>query len=774
MRIPSSTYRFQLTSEFDLDAATEQLPYLERLGVGWVYLSPILQATPGSTHGYDVVDPSRVDDERGGREGLERFSAKARELGLGVLVDIVPNHMGVGTPRDNPWWWDVLEHGQQAAHAESFDIDWEAGGGKLLIPTVGDDDMPRERGDAIANVTVDTEAGVLRYHSTEYPLAEGSAPEGASVREVLDNQHYQLIHWRQGDSRLNYRRFFTITSLAGIRVEDEHVFEEAHAEILDWMRHRLVDGLRIDHPDGLRDPGGYLRHLADRTRGAYVLVEKILEGDEALPADWRTAGTTGYDALGQIDRVLVDADAEEPLDELAAGADGDPVDWEQLIHEAKRAVADVSLNAEIRRIARELRATGLEDDLIEDSVAEIAAHFSVYRSYLPTGANHLADAARAATEQRPDLAASIARVLPFLEAPEAEAALRLQQTTGMIMAKAVEDRSFYRYARLTSLNEVGGDPNVFSITPERFHELQTARARDWPDAMTTLSTHDTKRGEDTRARITALSEVPEFWAESVAELQNVAPIDDNAFAQLTWQAIVGAWPASRERLTDYLEKAAREADLHTSWTNPDETFEGQLHAAVDAVFDNPVASNVVQNVVAETQEAGWSNSLTAKIVQLTMPGIPDVYQGTELWTRTLVDPDNRQSVDYSSRTAALDAILHGAVPAIDDSGAAKLLVTAACLRLRRSRPELFTEYEGITADGPAAEHALAFSRGGAITIGTRLPIGLEQGGGWIGTTIPLPEGEWIDQLTAAVFTGGKDVPLAALLQQYPVALLARS
>ncbi|NLT27188.1 MAG: malto-oligosyltrehalose synthase [Microbacteriaceae bacterium] len=772
MRTPRSTYRLQLTPEFTFDDARAQLPYLAKLGVDWVYLSPILQSTTGSQHGYDVVDATRVDEARGGREGFERFARAAHDAGLGVLVDIVPNHMGIAVPRENPWWWDVLAHGREAEHADFFDIDWDAADGRVLVPVVGDDDMPQAPGDPIAHLEVDRDAGVLRYWDLELPLAPGSADDGADAREVHRRQHYRLVHWRVGDWALNYRRFFTITTLAGLRVEDERVFDAAHAEILRWVREGLVDGLRIDHPDGLRDPAGYLRRLREATGGVYVSVEKILEPGEELPDDWACEGTTGYDALGEFERVMIAPDGLDDLGAFAASlSTRDTDDWPTLVHAMKREVTDEPLQAELARVARELAADGIEGDGVVDALAEIAASMPVYRTYLPHGEEIVRRAAVDAADWRPDLRGELERLVPVLTDPRRAAALRWQQTTGMVMAKAVEDRAFYRWSRLTSLNEVGGDPASGALAPDAFHEAQRRRHERRPLAQTALTTHDTKRSEDTRARIDVLAEIADEWADALDELLDIAPLPNRGFANLVWQAVIGAWPASRERLHAYVEKAAREAGDITTWTAIDAEYEAALHRAVDAAFDHPAARAIVARLNERVTPAGDSNSLVLKAMQLLAPGVPDVYQGTELWDRSLVDPDNRRRVDWFARAAALDAVTKGARPEIDETGAAKLMVVTAALRLRRRAPERFDEYTPLEVTGPAAEHAIAFDRGGVVLVGTRLPIGLAEGGGWFDTRVHLPEGEWVDQLSGREAHGAASV--AALLAELPLSILAR-
>ena len=766
-RIPRSTYRVQLRREFTLDQAAELVDYIAALGADTVYLSPMLASEPGSNHGYDVIDHTRVDPDRGGGEGLSRFSAAARAAGLGVLADIVPNHMGIATPRLNPWWWDVLTHGRASAHAAAFDIDWDAGGGRIRLPVLGDEDA------ATPDHGLTIEDGELRYYEHAFPLAPGTADDGATPGIVHDRQHYELVHWKRGDTDLNYRRFFAVSSLAAVRVEDPEIFDATHVEILRWLREGLVDGLRIDHPDGLTDPAGYLSRLAEATEGAYVLVEKILEPGEPLPADWAAAGTTGYDALGDIDRVLIDAAGQTPLDELEAEVRADSpqsgrVDWDRTVHDRKRAVADGILRAEVLRLAR------LVPDIegADDALAELLACFPVYRSYLPAAIGHLHEAAALAKERRRELAATIDTLLPLLSDPDEELAIRFQQTSGAIMAKGVEDTAFYRYGRLASLNEVGGDPSEFAIDVAEFHQRQQLRQASWPLSMTTLSTHDTKRGEDTRARIDALAEVPSFWRSTLRTLRSKAPLEDGPFEALLWASLIGAWPLTRERAHGYAEKASREAGTRTTWTAPDAEWEARLHAAVDAAFDDDDVRRAIEDCVGFVAAAGWSNSVSAKLLQLTAPGVPDVYQGSELWNRSLVDPDNRLPVDFAERRAVLARVDDGELPELDETAAAKLLVTTRALRARRDRPELFTRYAGLEVVGPAAEHAIASDRGGAITLATRLPIGLERAGGWRDTLVMVPHGAYVDALTGAAFDGGA-VEVERILARYPVALLLR-
>lgn len=787
-RRPLSTYRLQIRPSFDLHAAASITRYLRDLGADWAYLSPLLKATEGSDHGYDVVDPSLVDPARGGAEGLDRFVASARDAGLGILVDTVPNHMGVSVPAQNPWWWDLLTHGRGSRYAEAFDVDWEFGGGRVRVPVLGG-----ELGDIIdageiriaLAQTQEAPHGTLQYFDNVFPLApdtvEGNERDDLEnpevVRAIVDRQHYELMFWRREAAELNYRRFFAVTTLAGVRVEIPWVFDEAHAEILRWVGDGLVDGIRVDHPDGLLDPGAYLDRLAEATGGAYVLVEKILEHGETLPSWWRTDGTTGYDALAVIDRVLIDPAGEDALDAIDAAvraADGlaPQASWDDLIHDTKRTIADTIQGAEVARLVR------LLDEPVSgaaDAIAELLACFPVYRSYLPAGREALDAAAGLAMSRRPDLAGAFDSIVPQLADASLEVARRFQQTTGPVMAKGVEDTAFYRASRLGTLTEVGADPSEFALDVPGFHAAQAGREASWPHAMTTLSTHDTKRGEDVRARLSVLSELPARWLESLSALRAIASTGHGGFDNLLWQAIVGAWPASRERLHAYAEKAAREAAESTGWWDQDEAFEARMHELVDAAFDNGEASAILESLVAEVAPYGWSNSLSAKLLQLTAPGVPDVYQGSELWEMSLVDPDNRRAVDFAARAEMLaridSAFEAGELPAVDASGAAKMLVTSRALRTRRYRAELFTRYTPLTVVGSAAQHAIAYDRGGVQAVATRLPVGLEALGGWQDTVLLRPAVPAVDLLTGRRFEGG-EVPLADLLATYPVALLA--
>jgi (1->4)-alpha-D-glucan 1-alpha-D-glucosylmutase len=754
----SSTYRLQLTENFTLHDAVDVVPYLSRLGVGALYLSPLLKAVAGSAHGYDVVDHSMVDPARGGAEGLRALGEACERAGLALVVDIVPNHMGVADPAQNEAWWELLRLGKDAPRASWFDVDWEFGHDKVLIPVLGD------------GVEVDRDLAVvgdeLRYGDRGYPLAPSSVGQGDTPSAVHDRQHYALISARRADTDQNYRRFFAVTDLAGLRVEDAAIFDATHREILRWVRELGVAGLRVDHPDGLAEPGEYLDRLVASAPDAWVTVEKILQVDEELPASWPVAGTTGYDALAQVNGVLVSPAAEPRFDHIYRELTGDAADWKAHAAAGKRHVATTILQAEFRRLAR-LVAT--VPNAVE-ALTELVVAFPAYRSYLPEGAPHLTHAVDAVTCSRPELTVSVELLVPRLCDPGDELCVRFQQLTGAVMAKGVEDTAFYRYTRLIGLNEVGGDPGLFGLDVPGFHAHMARRQEVAPWGMTTLSTHDTKRGEDLRARLAVLAELPDEWADTVRQLLQVAPVPNRAFAYLLWQSLVATGLIERVRVQAFAEKAMREASDGTSWADPDRGFEDAVHAAVDAAYDRPAVRQLIESFDRRITPYGRSNALTQKLVQLTMPGVPDIYQGSELDESSLVDPDNRRPVDFAELQTTLGTLdnLDGLLPAAH-TPAAKLWLTRLTLHARRDHPEWFTDYRPLHSGGPLDEHLVAFDRGGAITVATRLPVGLERRGGWGEAELALPDGTYRDVLTDVRHIGR--VTVDALLARYPVALL---
>ena len=788
---PTATYRLQLHQGFGFVAAAQQVPYLAELGVSHLYLSPVLQAVSGSLHGYDVVDHTRVSADLGGEAALVALAGTAHEHGLRILVDVVPNHMAMVAPESllRPLW-EVLRHGRRAATAHWFDIDWDAGDGKLALPLLGDSlDSILRAGELVLD-DLDGER-VLRYHDHVFPLAPGS-PEGPDVGEVLRSQHYRLTYWREKDQVLNYRRFFDVDTLIGVRVEHPEVFQETHAVLLDLHRRGIVDGFRIDHPDGLADPQGYLQRLQDATGGAWTLVEKILEPGESLPGSWPCAGTTGYDAMLTVQTALADPAAAPVLDQVWADAGGDP-DLERVEEAAKRDAVDRMLAAEVDRLLRAaVAATGHpEPPRLRAALVELLVAVDVYRAYVRPGepvdaesAQRLEKARTRAHRSRPDLADDVDLLLRLArgEEPGSDASrdflVRFQQTCGPVMAKGIEDTTFYRWHRLVALNEVGGDPGVLpKASPEALHAWAGRQQRDWPLGMTTLSTHDTKRSEDVRARLLAVAQHPRLWEESSAPFLEAADEGgvDRPTALLLWQTLIGAWPVGRERVHDYLRKALREAKEHTAWVDGDEDYEARVLALADRAQQPGPMRTAVESTLAATADDVRTTVLAAKLLQLCLPGVPDVYQGCELVTDSLVDPDNRRPVDFGRRTRLLGRLDSDAASGRDlDLDEEKLLVTSRALRLRRDRARAFGAHGSYEPLASTSEHALGFVRGDEVAcLVTRAPARLAADGGWGTASVTLPDGSWRDVLTGATHEGGV-VPCSDLFGMLPVALLRRA
>ncbi len=775
---PGSTYRWQLTPDFGFAEAAGTVGYLADLGVTHAYLSPVLDAVPGSQHGYDVTDHTRIRPELGGEDGFRALAGRLRERGIGIVLDIVPNHMAVpDDARLNQPLWSVLRDGRQSPYAHWFDIDWAAGGGRMLLPVLG---RPLE--DCLDELRVEPGGGpdgepALRYYDHVLPLRRDTAR--LPLRDLLQAQHYRLSWWRDAATELNWRRFFDIATLIGLRVEDPSVFDATHEVIVKLVAEGLVDGLRVDHPDGLADPRGYLSRLSAAAPGAWIVVEKILGPDESLPDDWACAGTTGYDVLRVVDGLFLDPAGADPLSgeyfrwRRRAGDDRPATRFADVADRAKREVAGASLAAEVSRLAALLCSVspGAGADGARTVLTEVLAAFPVYRAYVHPGEpvraaarNAIRKAVDGAKRRLPgrlhELAEEVAAAAQGArgaDGPAGEFAVRFQQTTGPVLAKGVEDTASYRWFRLASLNEVGSEPDRLGSGPAEFHAMTQRLAADWPATMTTLSTHDTKRQEDVRARLAVLAERPDDWAAQVGQWHERAvtlgvagasvPAVDPDAEYLLWQTLVGAWPISGERLSGYLTKALREAKGRTSWTEPDEAYEAAVLGLATCALGDPELSRSIAAFVAGIAVDAAVNSLGAKLVQLTMPGVPDVYQGCELAALSLVDPDNRRPVDFARRRSFLSELELGRDLGDGDPDAfdrAKLLVTSRALRLRRARPRWFTgDCRPLAAAGGAAGHVVAFQRGGgAVTVATRLPAGLRRSGGWQDTALPLPRSGW--------------------------------
>ncbi|MFJ6694756.1 malto-oligosyltrehalose synthase [Streptomyces sp. NPDC091272] len=798
---PTSTYRLQLQPDFPFSAAREAVPYLAALGVSHLHLSPVLEAVPGSTHGYDVVDHARVRAELGGEDGLRALSRAARAHGLGLVLDIVPNHMAVPAPEHlNAPLWEVLREGPASPYAGWFDLDWEAGGGKVLLPVLGG-----RIGEELAHLSV--EDGVLRYFDHAFPLREGT--EKLPLPELLDAQWYRLAWWRLARTELNYRRFFTISDLIGVRVEDPEVFASSHAKILELVRDGVVEGLRIDHPDGLAAPGDYLRRLAAATTAAvdgsgrtvWTVVEKILTGDERLPADWPVAGTTGYDALHRIDGLFHDPTGADELTELYRAFADPPGDrggyWAATTRRAAYRILTHELAAETGFLVRAAERICAADPALRDhapwalrtALRELLVRMPVYRPYVAAGGptpeeaeatlppEAVREAKGAFSVAEEAAAVDVVRELALGrlgDGPDHAAfCSRFAQTSSALRAKSVEDTAFYRYAPLLSAAEVGGDPGRPAVSPDEFHAFCARLARDWPATGTVLSTHDTKRSADARARLAVLTECPQRWAGLLRRWAQAAPAPDPHAAWTAWQTALAVPGAGAERLAPALLKAAREAGLHTSWTEQDAAYEQSLEDFVRSGPAGP-ARYEVSLFARELAPHVRANVLGAALVQLTMPGVPELYQGTEVEYLALVDPDNRRPVAYEQ--AAL-VRMHGGAAGGGTLSDEKLALTTTALRLRRDRPGLFGEsapYTPLTARGPQARHCLAFSRAGeSVTAVTRLSMRLAEAGGWQGTVLELPDGRWTDELAAGREFEGT-VELSELFAERPVALLVRA
>ena len=823
--VPTATYRLQVHAGFGFDDVATIAGYLADLGISHVYLSPILQPAPGSTHGYDVVDHSRLSTEAGGRAGFERMTAALRAHGLSAVADVVPNHMAVPTPVElNAALWSVLRDGPGSAFARWFDVDWSVESRAVLMPVLGD-----RIGTVIARGELVVASGddepVLRYGDHVFPLRPGTA--GLPLEELVDRQWYRLAWWRVGAEELNYRRFFDVDTLAAVRVEDPEVFRATHALLLDLVAAGDLTGLRIDHPDGLADPAGYLARLAEEAGHPWVVVEKILEGEERLPAGWACAGTTGYDTLHRIGGLFVDPSGSAPLAALLTELTGQGPDFAAVVEEAKREVIEGTLYAEVARLVdlaveicrdevllrdhtrRQLHVCLIEllvamdryrayvvpgEPTAEDDVAVIDAACDLARSRLPDFSHDTLDLLRDLVLDRP----MPGRVTPWVQQRRAEFVVRFQQTCGPVMAKGVEDTAFYRWHRLVALNEVGGDPLMVGVPPEDFHDHASRLQRDWPATMTTLSTHDTKRSEDVRARLYTLTELAAEWSEAVRGWTELAgrylgsdagaPVPDPATVYLAWQTIVGIWddarpgPPDAERLVRYLEKATREAKRFTSWIHPNPAYDDGVAAFARAVLADEELLEAIGTFCDVVRAPARVAVLGQKRVQLTMPGVPDVYQGCELVNLCLVDPDNRRPVDYEARRRLLAGLdspgPSGRLAPPSGLDEEKLLVTAAALRVRRDVPQAFIGPDAGYLPVPTTTgNAVAFARTRreapeVITVITRMPVALDRRGGWGEHTVGLPEGRWRDLLTGRDVEGGSGA-LADLLDRLPVALLTR-
>jgi (1->4)-alpha-D-glucan 1-alpha-D-glucosylmutase len=762
------------------------------------------------------VDHTRISEELGGPDGHGRLLAALESHGMNHILDIVPNHMAV-TERANKLWWEVLRDGPDSRYASFFDIDWDPSGTKLhrvvLVPILGDH-YGRVLDSGRIRLERDGDGAVVRYFEHTLPISPASVTDDIdatialvnsdvdALHGLLERQHYRLAYWKTAGEELNYRRFFAINDLVALRSENPGVFEHVHALVLELIRSGQLEGLRVDHVDGLRDPEDYLQRLRGEAPHAYIVVEKILESGETL-ANWPVEGTTGYDFLNEVFGVLVDGGAEKVFTDLYADFTDRSTDLETATRLKKLHLMRTELATDLERLT-DLFVLVCESNRnyrdytrreLRSALAETLAAFPIYRTYVRAGVIDPSDAAaietatQNAAEQRPDLEPELMRFLADVLAARVEGdaetslSLRFQQTSGAVMAKGVEDTFFYSLNRFVALNEVGGDPARFGIPVEDFHAAMEARATRWPAAMLATSTHDTKRSDDVRARLAVLTEIPEQWAAAVDRwsAHNVDRRDgsdpDANDEYLLYQTLVGTWPDARdtaewtERIVAYMRKASKEAKEHTSWIEPDADYDAALEDFVRSILGDADFLVDLGNFVAPLVDAGWINSLTQTLVRYTAPGVPDTYQGQELWDLSLVDPDNRRPVDYAARRELLRWIGSATPQEVwerRDTGAPKLLVTSAALRLRRELADQFEgRYERIEVTGEAPDRAIAYRRGDrVIAVVPRLPLSTDV----TDTSVELPPGPWRDLFTGTRFDGGRTA-VTDLLAGFPVALL---
>ena len=965
-RIPVSTYRLQFHAGFTFADAASLVPYLDALGITDCYCSSYLQAVPGSTHGYDVADPTSLNPEVGTEEEYRQFVAALHARGMGQLLDVVPNHMGIARSR-NRWWQDVLENGPSSRYAKMFDIDWQPLkpelAHKVLLPILGDQyGTVLERGEI--QLVFQDGAFCVRYFETMLPLAprlyvrvlrhrmdvltqelgeehddliellsvitslerlptrDEQDPERLAERQrekevakrrlgdltrrsetvdafitenvrqfngdpgvpssmdlldaLLGEQAYRLAHWRVASEEINYRRFFDINELAAVRMEDPDVFEGAHRLVFRLLQERAISGFRIDHVDGLYDPRDYLRRLQARARELgvgdgdqplFLVVEKILAPDEPLPDDWPVDGTTGYEFANAVNGVLVQPANARVFDDIYMRFTGDRAPFADLAYQKKKLIMQVSMAGEMNVLAHRLNLFSERNRHYRDftlnslvhAIREIIACFPVYRTYVTAGSEPVdpRDALyidRAVDEAKRRNPATARQVFDFIRdvllkradyIPEDERpdylrfVTRFQQTTSPVTAKGIEDTAFYIYNRLVSLNEVGGEPARFGVSPHALHGWLAERQRQWPCALSTTSTHDTKRSEDVRARISVLSEIPGAWRSALARWSrlnkrhhttvNGHAAPDRNEEYLLYQTLLGAWPFGAfdhnpsedfaERICEYMIKALREAKRHSSWLNANRAWEEAVgHFVRQALHPARGARFIAdfRGLAARVAQSGMWNSLAQTLIKITAPGVPDFYQGTEVWNFSLVDPDNRRPVDYAQRQRLLAALPHlhftddegrdGATNGLDadpaerlshlvshrTDGRIKLYVTAMALRARRADPELYRRgaYLPLAVAGTRAAHVFAFARTfedrAAVIVVPRLtvtllpdpltaPIGAEL---WGDTRVLLPEGingqDWTNVFSGAPVVANCALALGAALERFPVALLSGS
>lgn len=883
-RIPRATYRLQFNGDFIFERANEILDYLGELGVSDIYASPLFEAGAHSTHGYDTCDFTRINPNLGGDEGFSRLTANLKERGMGLLLDVVPNHMSATL--SNPWWRDVLENGSDSAYAGYFDINWnskQAGlQNKVLLPIL-EDRYQKVLESGRLRLVYQSGKFFVAYHERNFPVNAGTLPPhameepSATLREfneengehrrfdkldlLIQQQSYRLAYWKRASQDINYRRFFDVTEMAAMKMELPDVFRETHQLIFKWLNTNAVTGLRIDHPDGLWDPKEYLQRIQQRAKHPpYVVVEKILSGDESLPNDWPVEGTTGYDFLNRVIGLFVDSSNASGFDRIYREFTGCKTDVSEIVYVSKKLVLEQSFASELNSLGDRLAdiasrtSSGCEFTFsqLRGAIEEIIASFPVYRTYISeepgVSTCDRAVIRRAVSDARERAGSRLGRsVFEFVErvltleidkelredgsSSARQFAMKFQQLTAPAMAKGLEDTAFYRFNRLISLNEVGGDPAKFGRTPEEFHSANAAAAKQWPHTMLASATHDTKRGEDIRARLNVLSEMPAEWRQTVLKWSQLnagnktmvggLPAPDANDEYLLYQTLVGAWPPDGEsheglksfcaRVVTFMLKAVKEAKINTSWSEPSEAYENALRNFIERILadhGNDAFLEDLRSFARRVSFFGRTNSLSQTLLKITSPGVPDFYQGSELWDLSLVDPDNRRPVDYSLRRKLLQELKKrfaqknfaeslSELLFTDKVGSAKLCLIWLALNFRKEQRDVFDcgDYVPLSAHGEKHEHVCAFARiynGRTIVVVVpRLVFGLTEGNEsqplgdevWGETTVNLPAacacGRWQNVLTQESVMhsdrdGGAWLEIGHVLKSFPVALLTGS
>lgn len=796
--IPSATYRIQFRNGMTFDRVVALIPYFRVLGISHLYASPVFTATTDSTHGYDVTDPNEIDPAIGGRDGFNRMAAALRQAGMGLILDIVPNHMS--TSLENRWWRDVIEHGKQSRYARYFDIDWSR---PLTLPFLGDTfEAELEKGAIRLHRDSVTNKAALVYYDTAYPLNPGTWDENKSIAELHEAQSWRLMSWREAPKQLSWRRFFEITGLVGVRVEDEQVFHDTHRLILELVHDGTVDGLRIDHIDGLADPLGYLQRLRQATGpDCYITVEKILAKGEQLPAEWPVSGTTGYEFIASLAEVLVDDNSLERLEKVHNETLGVTVDRQNALRDAKGLMTDRNFEGEfttLLNLARDLaqhNGVEIQTDDIHHALRELLIAFPVYRTYgtaeglTPSDVTLLSRVVASVNASEPALSLIVRILTGDLPERDRDSATlfrtRFQQLTGPLMAKSVEDTLFFRHNLELALNEVGADPTPRAFSLSRFHQEMRIRLARQPDALLGTSTHDTKRGEDARARLYTLTEAPEQWGENLARWRqmnqthvrflNDGTAPNAADTWMIYQALAGVWPATlspddwdglqtlEARFLGFIEKALREAKQRTDWIDSNESYENVVMDYVRHLLspDNTLFLHDFSETLQPFVRAGLMNSLSQTVIKLTAPGVPDIYQGSEALNFSLVDPDNRREPDFAALvqnlTTANSTVFNDEQCWRD--GRVKQYVTATLLRLRPHYPALFRygDWLPLKVTGEREEHLIVYARvkddEALIVAVPRLVFSVTRNEKlWVNTSVAIPE-ELVGKRYRDVFSG---------------------